>query len=927
MITNIPFQTRARTIDHLGREQIADCPTAISELWKNAYDAYARNVTLHLFDGDVPIAAIVDDGHGMSFDEFINKWLVVGTDSKVSNSISPEEDRNGLDVRPRQGQKGIGRLSSGAMGSFLLLISKRKDKKFIASLIDWRLFENPYLYLQDISLPIIEFDDKNELAHNLEGMFDSLISNVWPNSNDKSRDERVRLAWEMFDNIEREDGVKKTTSEFISETIIETVINSYHLEKWDTWTGKKDQGTALFVSNISFELKTLLEDRSISVDDLDKGIQHNVFTTLSGFYDPFKMDYSNDPFDYEVLIWHNSNLRTFLSKNTQFNLQDVYNLEHYIDGQFDNMGIFRGRIRAFGQDLGDVEIPPINVINNTNTRDRVGSFDIVAGAFEGLQVNSTHTPEEHAYIFEQSSLYSGLGVYRDNLRILPYGKPDNDFFLMEFKRSKNTGGSFWSNRRTFGRVSLTRNNNKNLRDKAGREGFIDNRARNVFKNLVTNLLQEVANRYFGSYSIVRKERLPLIQQANIERAKEEAKKQKKQSRTHFRNTLRTNEGALENKIVRLESLKQEVEESIQANDGDELFVILQKVNICKSERSDLRLPPPPKKLGTLEEDFNTYRNKFVAYSNNIDEEYEKVSKEVARLKPRIPEEIALSALRSNAKALHDQFRKWKNSVVEILVNEKSKIENKVADENKFYDLKTHSLIDDLVNGRTTLVFVLNELDEIRNSLEIEYSEYYDPYIRSLTQLSQGIDLDSAGTWNSERAEELEKDLEQFTSLAQLGITVELVSHELERLDQTIGTHLRDLPLEVQKTKSFQVAFDAHAELMERLRFLSPLKLSGRSTNRSKITGERITAYILEFFKRAFQVSNISLEVSDRFKSIQFEEYRSRIYPVFINLINNSRYWVAQKEGERRILLDVINDKIIVVKKLLCDLYYVITVSN
>ena len=61
MRSPVSFQTRARTIDHLGREQIADCPTAISELWKNAYDAYARKVELHLFDGDIPVAALLDD--------------------------------------------------------------------------------------------------------------------------------------------------------------------------------------------------------------------------------------------------------------------------------------------------------------------------------------------------------------------------------------------------------------------------------------------------------------------------------------------------------------------------------------------------------------------------------------------------------------------------------------------------------------------------------------------------------------------------------------------------------------------------------------------------------------------------------------------------------------------------------------------------
>ena len=79
----VAFQTRARTIDHLGRGQIADCPTAVSELWKNAYDAYAKKVALHIFDGSIPVAAITDDGHGMDYDEFLTKWLVVGTDAKA----------------------------------------------------------------------------------------------------------------------------------------------------------------------------------------------------------------------------------------------------------------------------------------------------------------------------------------------------------------------------------------------------------------------------------------------------------------------------------------------------------------------------------------------------------------------------------------------------------------------------------------------------------------------------------------------------------------------------------------------------------------------------------------------------------------------------------------------------------------------------
>lgn len=148
MADHVTFQTRARTIDHLGREQIADCPTAISELWKNAYDAYARDVALHIFDGDLNVSAIVDNGHGMNRSEFESKWLVVGTESKTNGFNIPEDDRDGLPERPKQGQKGIGRLSSAAIGPLLLLISKRKNSNYVAALIDWRLFEKPFFVLK-----------------------------------------------------------------------------------------------------------------------------------------------------------------------------------------------------------------------------------------------------------------------------------------------------------------------------------------------------------------------------------------------------------------------------------------------------------------------------------------------------------------------------------------------------------------------------------------------------------------------------------------------------------------------------------------------------------------------------------------------------------------------------------------------------------
>lgn len=178
MIESIEFRTQARTVDHLGREQIADCPTAISELWKNAYDAYARSVSLHIFDDAEPVAAIFDDGHGMSYEEFVTKWLVVGTESKFTQPTENESDRDGLSRRTKQGQKGIGRLSSANLGPLLLLVSKRKHKDFVAALIDWRIFENPFLLLSDIKIPVTTFKTSNQLFEFLPQLFDHLIENI-----------------------------------------------------------------------------------------------------------------------------------------------------------------------------------------------------------------------------------------------------------------------------------------------------------------------------------------------------------------------------------------------------------------------------------------------------------------------------------------------------------------------------------------------------------------------------------------------------------------------------------------------------------------------------------------------------------------------------------------------------------------------------
>lgn len=175
---SLSFKARARTIEHLGKGQIADCPTAVSELWKNAYDAYARDVSLYTIDGDYPCGALIDNGCGMSLTQIINNWLVVGTESKTRKNTLEENERFGLGIRKTQGEKGIGRLSAAFLSPITFLVTKKIDNNYVALLIDWRLFENPYLSFDDVNVPFQEFENLSDIANVLSTLIVELKKNI-----------------------------------------------------------------------------------------------------------------------------------------------------------------------------------------------------------------------------------------------------------------------------------------------------------------------------------------------------------------------------------------------------------------------------------------------------------------------------------------------------------------------------------------------------------------------------------------------------------------------------------------------------------------------------------------------------------------------------------------------------------------------------
>ncbi|UXT64174.1 histidine kinase [Agrobacterium tumefaciens] len=925
MVESLAFQTKARTVDHLGREQIADCPTAISELWKNAYDAYARNVELSIFDGVEPVAVMVDDGHGMSREEFVSRWLVVGTASKVASASPPPDDMNGLLPRPKQGQKGIGRLSSANLGPLLLLVSKRRTSKFVAALIDWRLFENPYLNLSDIEIPLIEFTSKDELFPQLPSMFSRLLENI-DGDLQTDRGQRITAAWTDYDALWREQAENARTtlavpSAKIRQSINKAVFEEDHIARWDAWNGRSTSGTAMLISQINFDLKAFLNIHE--VDAAAKGARQRFFETLSSFVDPFldvkRVDISGvDPgFSYSVKSWQRGNgspnsrtPHTIVGTGKEFTRSMIEPMEHIIDGFINIHGVFKGRVKSFGEWRSEeaVILPPDDLVVPEGYEALLGPVDLFIASMEFTSANTTHAPAEYHRFKELAQQYAGFMVFRDGLRVLPYGREDNDFFEIEMRRSKNAGREFWNQRQMFGRLAISRKNNPNLKDKAGREGLLDNRAAKTLKILISNVLMQSARQYFGSNSEYRSELLPEIKKINAKnKAAEDRKKVRAKLRTNFQENLKKFRGQMPALISALEELNNRSTISSEK----EIDEISQSLSEIKEKRSNFRLGAIPDQLGPLENSYSHFKHdlqRSQTLISALDTRIENAAEQILNSNPVAAAERQQSR---HAGQLHRRIRTWKSRIEELQRKEYDRTRSLIDQRNKIFHAEMAPMLERLRNGEVPISEVFKTMQKVSETLDEENENLFVPYISALESLSESIDLENLATFGMEEVSELRTELERLNSLAQLGITVEVVGHDLEDYDQIIGAALGQLSEEVKSLKPIKDIEFAFAGLTDQLRFLSPLKLSGHR-RQEWVTGQVIWDYVSRFFGPIMARSKIDFTATDAFKAFRVYDQPSRLYPVFINLVNNSRYWVStDREKEKRIILDAIGDRVYV----------------
>jgi len=672
----------------------------------------------------------------------------------------------------------------------------------------------------------------------------------------------------------------------------------------------------MLVSDINYDLRAQLP--SVNPDGSIKGIRQNFFSTLSAFTDPFVDSQANetnafDPeFNYEVISWSGDIPNHIVGKEgIRLNHQTTDDMEHVISGNFDAKGVFRGQIKAFGEwrEIGDEYVikPPADYTPPEGPTTFVGPFSLHLSTYERDRANSTHSDEQHARLNELADRYSGFMIYRNGLRVLPYGRVDSDFFEIEQRRSVSAGREFWNARRMFGRVAVSRESNPNLRDKAGREGFIDNRAAKALRILVVNVLRTAAREYFGSESDTRKTELPEIRERNDKAKAEQARKElAKRNRKQFRSRLNKNLPQVSDLVGEMTAYKSNLELKTEAD-----VVRAQEAFAEFDQRiSSLRIVGAPSNLGTSEEDYREFRLVFSEAQQILSEMAEARKDAIEKIKPAEPKEILIQHVSQLAGQIHARTRRWRKEVDELQDSEKRRIDELFSRRNKAFHEQSAPILTQVENGVCGLNEALEKLTILKRAIDDENEELFQSYIDTLDLLKANIDVELIARQGTAENSELRDELNRLNQVAQLGVTVEILGHELQTNEQLIRTGLAQVKNSGAPpgTKQIELGFEG---LSQQLEFLSPLKISGTKVRR-QISGEEIIDYLKGFFKSAMRTRGITIDASPAFQSFSVEEQPSRILPVFVNLVNNSIYWLIHQHAKQpEVRLDVIENMVIV----------------
>ena len=494
----LKFRPYARLLTMLGDQLIKNERVALVELIKNAYDADASwvKVTFEGFSSDFQPSAssriiIEDDGEGMTRDTIENHWVNPATPMKLVGKKTMARTKKGRFI---QGEKGIGRFALLKIGRNIT-ITTRAPKT--ASELVLKL---------DVSGYDADFLDGDE------GLFlDDL-----------------RMSLGEVDPAE--------------------TIKRYQIELGAVKVARKTHGTRIEIAHLSgpwtrdkvarvyedmTRLQSIFDDKALRPPGDDAGNDN-----ADESKEPKKLR-APDPF--ELYIYRGTQLEPFEAERRE--RLDILLSERpvfKIEGRYDNAGkAFDFSINDTHQriDLLDARFTGLkvyrdNFFDKPSQRNRLadrgtdcGPFKFTFYVFDFAQdaEGKYKLDDDDKLLIKQHRIY----LYRDGIRVYPYGDPSDDWLLIDVRRGTVRASEFLSNDQVVGVVEITQTGNPQLRDKTSREGLVDvGEATDDFRGLLQTFLAWVRKEPFGKRQLVKRqqEEVRAFKGDEVERSFEEASK-------------------------------------------------------------------------------------------------------------------------------------------------------------------------------------------------------------------------------------------------------------------------------------------------------------------------------------------------------------------------------------------------------------------
>lgn len=526
---NLKIRPYARLITMLGDQLIKNEIIALVELIKNSYDADASWVKVSFVDFNEdfsinPSSKIVieDDGCGMDEKILEKHWLNPATPDKLKRKSEKTLTDKG---RIMQGEKGIGRFAIFKLGKDIKIISRRQKQTDKNSQSDKEIIQNKFIDEGE--------DVENYLSYNFSNYDDNFLSENGEEKELFLDDLNIVLETEQSPKVIIEKKILLGTSEIV----------------------RKPYGTRIEIS----DLKSNWTAAKIEKVQREIGKMQPIFA---------KDDFS----DFHVWIYQDENIHISQERYKEklaicLENKSVFKVKN---GKFDsstNEIKFELNDRTIELSFNDSDITGLRLFQkyfkDASYITECGDFRFEFYIFD-LKISSENPSKymldkEEKDIIKEHRIY----LYRDNIRVMPYGDPDDDWLRIDMARGTVSAAEFLSNDQVVGCVYITQEGNPKLKDKTNREGLIEEgKALEDFINVLQLILKYLRKKVYAQYLIDKKRKVEIDHAKKgrpleiIEKAKKKYKNDDKALKiiSNFETSYRQEQKVLFDRIDKTESL-------------------------------------------------------------------------------------------------------------------------------------------------------------------------------------------------------------------------------------------------------------------------------------------------------------------------------------------------------------------------------------